>query len=505
MYFDDILIYSNTEDEHLNHLREVLKVLQEHQLFVNLKKCSFMTHKLLFLGFVVSVDGIHVDDEKIKVIQEWPTPQTIGDVRSFHGLATLYRRFIRNFSTIMAPITECLKKGRFYWGDDAAKSFSLIKQKLTSAPVLVLPNFQKPFELETDASIISVGAVLSQEGRPVAFFSAKLTEARRKWTTYELEFYAIVRAVKHWEQYLFQQEFVLQTDHEALKYFNSQKSISRIHARWMEYLQQFTFVIKYKAGTKNKVADALSRRATLLTTIGTEVIGFDCLKDLYASDEDFSEVWKQNEIGYNIAAENFAEKIEAIQADVRLKLKASNTKYKEDRDKHRMTKIYAEGDLVMVHLRKERFPVGTYNKLKRKKIGPYRILNKINDNAYVVDLPKDMAISNTFNVLDLVDYHSTDEHLYPSENSSDQAEEGPTNFDLMAYSSTSSSSSTNSEIMDKCKTGLGYNVILPPYTGNFMPPKSDLVYLSLDDFVDVNESVVEKPTVETNELETARK
>ncbi|GJX21593.1 hypothetical protein Tco_0226038 [Tanacetum coccineum] len=145
----------------------------------------------------------------------------------------------------------------------------------------------------------------------------------------------------------------------------------------------------FKEGTKNKVADALSRQATLLTTMGTEVIGFDCLKDLYASDEDFSEVWKQNEIGYNIAAENFAEKIEAIQADVRLKLEASNAKYKEDRDKHRKTKIYVEGDLVM----------------------------KINDNAYVVNLPKDMAISNTFNISDLVDYHSPDAHLYPSENS----------------------------------------------------------------------------------------
>ncbi|GKB88412.1 putative nucleotidyltransferase, ribonuclease H [Tanacetum coccineum] len=122
-------------------------------------------------------------------------------------------------------------------------------------------------------------------------------------------------------------------------------------------------------------------------------------------------------LGYSIVAENFAKKIEAIQADVQLKLKASNAKYKEDRDKHQKTKIYAEGDLVMVHLRKERFLVGTYNKLKRKKIGPCRILKKINDNAYVVDLPKDMAISNTFNVSDLVDYHSPDEHLYPSENS----------------------------------------------------------------------------------------
>ncbi|GJR62348.1 retrovirus-related pol polyprotein from transposon TNT 1-94 [Tanacetum coccineum] len=143
----------NTEDEHLDHLRGVLKVFQEHPLFVNLKKCSFVTRKLLFLGFVVSDDGIHVDDEKIKVIQEWPTPQTIGDVQSFHGLATFYRRFIRYFSTNMAPITECLKKG------------------------------------QNDASIIGVGAVLSQERRPVAFFSEKLSEARRKWTTYELEFY----------------------------------------------------------------------------------------------------------------------------------------------------------------------------------------------------------------------------------------------------------------------------------------------------------------------------
>ncbi|GJR89055.1 putative ty3-gypsy-like retroelement pol polyprotein [Tanacetum coccineum] len=189
-----------------------------------------------------------------------------------------------------------------------------------------LNHLRELLKLETDASIIGVGAVLSQERRPVAFFSEKLSEARRKWTTYELEFYAIVWA--------------------------------------------------HKACTKNKVADALSRRATLLTTMGTEVIGFDCLKDLYASDEDFSEVRKQNKIGYSIAAENFAEKIEAIQADVRLKLEASNAKYKEDKDKHRRFKIYAE-----------------------------------------VDLPKDMAISNTFNVSDLVDYHSPDAHLYPSENS----------------------------------------------------------------------------------------
>ncbi|GKC42320.1 hypothetical protein Tco_1060042 [Tanacetum coccineum] len=121
--------------------------------------------------------------------------------------------------------------------------------------------------------------------------------------------------------------------------------------------------------------------------------------------------------GYSIAAENFAEKIKVIQADVRLKLEASNAKYKEDKDKHRRTKIFAEGDLVMVLLRKERFPMGTYNKLKKKKVGPCQILKKINDNAYVVDQPEDITISTTFNVSDLVGYYSPDELLYPNENS----------------------------------------------------------------------------------------
>ncbi|KAL9373456.1 hypothetical protein Peur_033076 [Populus x canadensis] len=116
VYFDDILIYSKTADEHVEQLRDVLAVLQENQLFLNLKKYSFMTDSLLFLGYVVSSEGIHVDEEKVRAIREWPAPKNVGEVRSFHGLATFYRRFIRNISTVMAPITECMKKGKFQWG-----------------------------------------------------------------------------------------------------------------------------------------------------------------------------------------------------------------------------------------------------------------------------------------------------------------------------------------------------------------------------------------------------
>ena len=290
VYFDDILVYSKSEEEHAHHLYQVLSILSQEELYGNLEKCHFFTSQVIFLGYVVSAQGIHVDESKIQAIRDWPIPTSLQQVRSFHGLASFYRRFVRDFSTIVAPMTEVLKSKRFEWTNQAQRSFEEIKFKLTSAPVLALPSFSKVFEVECDASGVGIGAILSQEKRPLAFFSEKLNDAKRKYSTYDKEFYAIVRALEHWRHYLVGGEFILHSDHEALKFIQGQHKLNPRHAKWVEYLQAFHFVIHHKSGQLNKGADALSRRYLLLSTLESKVLGFEIIKGLYVQDEDFKEI-----------------------------------------------------------------------------------------------------------------------------------------------------------------------------------------------------------------------
>jgi hypothetical protein len=184
VYFDDIFIFSSNLSEHLLHLRQVLQTLRFESFFVNLKKCTFAQEQVVFLGFSVSSRGVAVDPEKIRAIA----------VHIFHGLASFYRRFVRGFSSVMAPITECTKKGPFLWTTSAQKAFEVVKHLLTEAPILQLPNFEVPFEIACDASQIGIGGVLNQNSHLIAYFSEKLNDTRRRYSTYDLELYAIVQS-----------------------------------------------------------------------------------------------------------------------------------------------------------------------------------------------------------------------------------------------------------------------------------------------------------------------
>jgi len=292
VYFDDILIYSKSYDDHVVHLRCVLEALRMEKLYANMEKYVFCMDHVIFLGFVVSSQGVQVDSEKVKAIQDWPTPKNISEVRSFHGLASFYKRFVKDFSTLAAPLNEIVKKNvGFKWGEKQEKAFATLKHELTNAPILALPNFAKSFEIECDASNVDIGAVLMQEGHPIAYFSEKLNGAALNYPTYDKELYALVRSLKTWQHYLLPKEFVIHSDHESLKYLKGQGKLNKRHAKWVEFLEQFPYVIKHKNGKGNIVADAFSRRYALLSTLETKIFGLEPLKEMYLQDSEFSKIY----------------------------------------------------------------------------------------------------------------------------------------------------------------------------------------------------------------------
>ena len=262
VFIDDILIYSKSHEEHEQHLRIILQILREKQLYAKLSKCEFWLDQVIFLGHVISGDGIKVDPQKIEAILKWESPRNVTEVRSFLGLAGYYRRFVENFSRIAAPMTKLLQKGvPFIWTDQCQKSFEELKKRLTTAPVLTIPSGNDGFVIYSDASYQGLGCVLMQRGKVIAYASRQLKPHEMCYPTHDLELAAVVLALKIWRHYLYGATFQIFTDHKSLKYLLSQKELNMRQRRWVELLKDYDCTIEYHPGKANVVADALSRKS----------------------------------------------------------------------------------------------------------------------------------------------------------------------------------------------------------------------------------------------------
>jgi len=259
VYLDDVLIFSKNEEEHKEHLRRVFQRLQEHKLYVKITKCSFCQPQLKYLGFVVGKDGLKTDMDKVSTIVDWPRPTNVTEVRQFLGLCNFFRRFVQGYSSLVAPLNRLLKKQiAWYWGEECEEAFMGMKEVLTSAPVLKIPEPDKPYRLVCDASTVGIGAVLCQDGRPCAYFSRQMSEAERRYHITEQELLAVISALKEWRCYLLGTPFEVVTEHSANTFLSSQPKLNPRQARWSELLQSFPCKWTYEPGRLN-VADPLSR------------------------------------------------------------------------------------------------------------------------------------------------------------------------------------------------------------------------------------------------------
>ena len=265
VYLDDLLVVSPDFDSHMALLEEVATLLRKAGLTINVEKSHFCVKEVKYLGFIVGDGTLKTDPGKISAIKEFPMPKTVKQLRRFLGMTGWYQRFIPNYASIAAPLTDCLKTPKqFVLTPDAETAFDALKDALCSAPVLTTPDFAKHFYIQCDASTSGVGGVLFQRSddggeNPIAYFSKKLTPTQRNYSITELECYAALLSVKKFRAYVEGHPFTIITDHASLKWLMSQTDLSGRLARWSLKLQGFDFNIEHRKGSQNVVPDALSR------------------------------------------------------------------------------------------------------------------------------------------------------------------------------------------------------------------------------------------------------
>ena len=255
-----ILIFSKTAEEHKRHIEIVLSELRKHNLLLKPSKCVWAQTELPYLGHIIGRDGVKPDPKKVQSVVDWPTPTCLREVLQFLGLTNFFIKFVQGYANLTRPLTDLSKKdAAFDWTPDRITAFNALKHALTTAPVLAFPDPDKPFELVCDASGFGLGAVLLQEGRPLGYYSRKMTAAERNYVVTEQELLATVEALRVFRCYLLSgKQFNLVTDNKPNTFLQTQPILSWRQARWSEYLQRFHFNWVHRAG-KHNVADPLSR------------------------------------------------------------------------------------------------------------------------------------------------------------------------------------------------------------------------------------------------------
>lgn len=298
VYLDDILIYSQTPEEHAEHIRTVLTTLRQNQLFAKLKKCTFGASEVEYLGHIITNQGIKTDPIKTKAVQEWPVPKDVHELRAFLGLANYYRRFVHHYSHIAVPLTQLLHKEiPWLWTTKHQIAFETLKQHLVKAPILRLFDPNLPTRLQTDSSDFALGATLLQlsqnEWLPIAYESRKLNTHELNYPVYEKELLALIHSLKIWRHYLLGRHFSAFTDQQAIINLLSQPQLNQRQARWTNTLAEFDIKLEYQPGTKNIVADALSRRPDHHISTNTVQHHHNLLVHIvpeYASDPELADI-----------------------------------------------------------------------------------------------------------------------------------------------------------------------------------------------------------------------
>ncbi|KAI2645990.1 Transposon Tf2-6 polyprotein [Labeo rohita] len=377
-YIDDILVYSKSEEEHIKHVRTVLSRLLENQLYVKAEKCEFHVHQTSFLGYHISHQGVKMDVTKIQEVTEWPQPSTIKELQRFLGFANFYRRFIHNYSMVAAPLISLLKgkPTRLEWTEEANQAFISLKEKFTLAPTLKHPDPNLPFIVEVDASDCGIWAVLSQRhgqpGKlyPCAFFSRKLTSAERNYDVGNKELLSMKAAIEEWRHWLegATHPFQVITDHKNLEYIKGAKRLNPRQARWALFLTQHSIHL------------------TSLTPFQC-VLGFQ--PPLFPWSGEPSSV---------PAVDDWIRRSERVwdSAHVHLQQAIRTQEIQANRRRHPHPP-YQAGQRVWLSTRdiKLRLPS---RKLSPRYVGPFKILRRINEVTYQLELPANYHISPSFHV-----------------------------------------------------------------------------------------------------------